>query len=201
MNILFLGDSITDWGRSRPDGKYLGEGYVKLVADTLRKNHPDIEFDFTNTGISGDRTGDVIARLDVDAIDRKPDLVVLMIGINDVWRRYDRDQRTSALQFERNYGTILDALINRAKAKLVLMEPFLLDVPDKPFRPDLDPKLVLIRRIAKKRRLPLIRLDELFSEASVGKPSLHYAGDGIHPSPEGAAFIAERVVAEIEKLL
>lgn len=201
MNILFLGDSITDWGRSRPDGKYLGEGYVKIVAETLRKNHPGTLFDFTNTGVSGDRTVDVIARLDVDAIDRKPDLVVLMIGINDVWRRYDQNLKTTALQFEKNYGTILDALLIRAKAKVVLMEPFLLDAPDKPFRPDLDPKIAAVRRIARRRRLPLIRLDDLFREASIGKSPLFYAGDGIHPSPEGAAFIAERVVAEIEKLL
>jgi len=201
MHILFLGDSITDWGRSRPDGKRLGDGYVKLVADDLQSRHPDIDFDFTNTGISGDRTKDILERIRPDMVDRRPDLVVLMIGINDVWRRYDRNDPTTQAQFSKNYRAILDAIQKDAKAKVILLEPFLVDVPDKPFRPDLAPKVASVRLIAATRRLPLIRLDERFRQAAKDRAPLFYAGDGIHPSPEGARFIADLVVPEIEKFL
>lgn len=89
MKVLFQGDSITDAGRDRTDPHYLGEGYPKYAAEALRAKFPNETFEFINLGISGDRTVDLLNRWQKDCIDVQPDVVSILIGVNDTWRRYD----------------------------------------------------------------------------------------------------------------
>ncbi|WP_243226079.1 SGNH/GDSL hydrolase family protein [Microbacterium sp. CIAB417] len=187
--ILFYGDSITDAGR-RTDPQELGDGYVRVIAEHLAQEHPEIRV--VNRGIGGNRTGDLIDRLDADCIDENPDVVTIMIGINDVWRRYDDDDATSPEQFEANLRTILTGIRDRAGASLVILEPFLLPVADKlRFREDLDPKIAIERRLAAEFGATFIPLDDLLARHGEQSSPEAIAGDGIHPSPDGHRIIAE----------
>lgn len=197
--ILFFGDSITDAGR-RDDPEQLGDGYVRVIAGRLSESHPELRV--VNRGIGGNRTGDLIARLDADCIDERPDVVSVLIGINDVWRRYDDDDATSAEQFEANLRTILAAIRQRTDAAIVILEPFLLPVTDKlRFREDLDPKIEIERRLADEFGATFVALDaSLIAHAQESSPE-DIAGDGIHPTPYGHRIVADRWLAATADLL
>ncbi|WP_460794823.1 SGNH/GDSL hydrolase family protein [Microbacterium sp. GXF0217] len=198
--ILFFGDSITDAGR-RTDPDQLGDGFVRVIAERFAESRPDLRV--VNRGIGGNRTGDLIARLDADCVDERPDVVSILIGINDVWRRYDDDDATSAEQFEANLRTILTELRDRTDAAIVILEPFLLPVTDKlRFREDLDPKIEIERRLADEFGATFIPLDAVLADAAAqaeGPASI--AGDGIHPTPDGHRIVADTWLAGVGELL
>ena len=85
MKILFQGDSITDAGRNRDDIHDLGHGYPLYAAKYLKERYPEIDFEFVDLGISGNQTKDLVERLQADFIDIQPDIVSIMIGVNDTW--------------------------------------------------------------------------------------------------------------------
>ena len=87
VRLLFQGDSITDAGRDKRDFHDLGNGYPKYAAELLKESNPEINFDFINLGISGNRTGQLFDRLYPDAIALQPDVISILIGINDIWHR------------------------------------------------------------------------------------------------------------------
>ena len=99
MKIVFFGDSVTDCNRVYDDPTNLGEGYVKYTTESLTNNFDDIDFEFINRGISGNRTCDLLARLDNDVIAHQPDIMTILIGINDTWCKFDMNDPTSAEQF------------------------------------------------------------------------------------------------------
>jgi acyl-CoA thioesterase I len=190
--VLFIGDSITDAGRDRDDPRDLGGGYPRVVAQTYAEDGADGEVTFLNRGISGNRVRDLRARWQADCLDLKPDLVSVMIGVNDTWRRYDRGDPTSAEDFERGYRAILQATVDSSSAALVLVEPFLLPVlPGQgSWREDLDPKIAVVRRIAADFSTTLVPLDTVMTEAATTRPAGELAADGVHPTPAGHALIA-----------
>lgn len=81
MTLLFQGDSVTDCGRSREDTTDLGPGYPRFAAEELAKRYPNLRV--INRGISGNRSGDLVARWEEDCLALKPDLLSILIGIND----------------------------------------------------------------------------------------------------------------------
>lgn len=91
MRILFQGDSITDGERDRNDQYHLGYSYPLYAADYLRQLCPDTEFEFINRGIGGNYTHDLLARLDSDVLKIQPDILSILIGVNDVWARRASD--------------------------------------------------------------------------------------------------------------
>lgn len=200
MKIIFFGDSITDADRDRQNPTDLGNGFVLFAANKLRLLYPDKEFQILNRGVGGDRTGDLLARIKNDVVAEKPDLVVLLVGINDVWRRFDAGLITTEEQFRDNYKKLVEA-IQKAGAKLVLIEPFLLDVVSKRnFRPYLDAFNKIIREIAN-GQIPLIPMDEIFRGLSQDIAPDQFAADGIHPTHRGCRYIADLAVKEIKNFL
>ena len=85
--ILFQGDSITDCGRNRNEFYGMGNGYANLVKATLGTDRPG-EYEFINRGINGNRIIDIYARIRNDIINLKPDVMSLLIGVNDVWHEF-----------------------------------------------------------------------------------------------------------------
>lgn len=203
MRILFQGDSITDAGRDRANPHDLGPGYPKYAAEQIRSRFPGKELEFINLGISGDRTGDLMARWQTDCIDLQPDVVSILIGINDVWRAFDSNMPTSAQVYEDNYRHLLEDIKAHTKAKILIMEPFLLhNSPDKEtWRADLDPKIVATRRLARAYADAYLPLDGLFAAASLREEPSYWAGDGVHPTEAGARFIGEYYAGAIASLL
>ena len=127
--ILFQGDSVTDAGRSREDDAQLGLGYPRLVSSLLSASYPELGLQFINRGISGNRVRDLKARWSEDCLELKPDILTILIGINDCWRRYDREDPTSPEQYEEDYRWILTQTQERTAAQIILLEPFVLPYP------------------------------------------------------------------------
>lgn len=190
MKILFQGDSITDWGRDRNDIHNLGNGYPKYAAKLLTERYPDIDFEFINLGISGNQTKDLVARLDTDFIDIQPDIVSILIGVNDTWHHAEQKDWIPNEVFEERYRTVLTAIKEKTNAKIMMMEPFLIPTEDKAFfREDLAPKIEIIRKLAREFADIYLPTDGLLASAFIGDDPLSYAADGVHPTAKGAEFI------------
>ncbi|OMD33788.1 SGNH/GDSL hydrolase family protein [Paenibacillus odorifer] len=191
--ILFQGDSITDWGRNHEDASSLGVGYAMMVAARLGYLYPEKNLTFINRGIGGNRIVDLQGRWDKDCLDLKPTWVSIYIGINDTWRRFDSGEETTPEQFEASYRDLIERTRKSLDAKLVLIEPFVLPVPEdrRTWRQDLDPKIHIVRELAREYGAPLVPLDGLFAAASVKAEPAYWAYDGVHPTPAGHALIAD----------
>lgn len=191
--ILFTGDSITDCGRVRENPDHLGFGYTSLAAAHLQARLASPELKIFNRGISGDRVAALLARFDADLLALKPTIVSILIGINDTWRRFDSNDPTSAESFERDYRSLLQKITMNLKARIVLLEPFLLHAPADRYawREDLNPKIDVVRKLAIEFGTELLPLDGLFAQAATLAPATYWAADGVHPTPAGHALIAE----------
>lgn len=123
----------------------------------------------------------------------KPTWVSIYIGINDTWRRFDSGEETTPEQFEASYRDLIERTQKSLDAKLVLIEPFVLPVPEdrRTWRQDLDPKIHIVRELAREYGAPLVPLDGLFAAASVKAEPAYWAYDGVHPTPAGHALIAD----------
>jgi acyl-CoA thioesterase-1 len=201
--ILFQGDSITDCGRSRNDDKQLGHGYASMVAARFNALYPELNVRFINKGISGDRTKDLVKRWKTDCLDLKPDVVSILIGINDTWRRFDRNNPTSTEEYKDNYHRILTQVRESLDAKIIILEPFLLPVSQDMqtlWRQDLDPKIHATRELAREFGAIFIPLDGIFAAAAVKQPPQFWAADGVHPTSAGHALIAHHWLNAIERL-
>lgn len=190
--VLFQGDSITDCGRSRDNGNDLGKGYAFLTAALFAQKHPDKNVTFLNRGISGNRVKDLQNRWQEDCLELKPTWVSIYIGINDTWRRYDSNSPTSTDEYASGYRDLILQTKRELDANLVLIEPFVLPVPEdrKAWREDLDPKIQAVRELAREFKTLYVPLDGLFAQASAQIDPAYWAPDGVHPSPAGHALIA-----------
>lgn len=204
MKILFQGDSVTDAGRDRSNPHDMGESYPKYASAMITDAFPDTEFEFINLGISGNRTEHLVQRLQSDFIDVQPDIVSIMIGINDVWHHYypGLEVETTDEAFEANYRTVLSAIREKTNAKILIIEPYLLYTPDKEvFRPEFDRKVAIVRKLAREFADRYLPTDGLFAAASVVESPVYYSADGVHPNAEGACFIGERYLETISPLI
>lgn len=194
MKILFQGDSVTDAGRDRSDCHDLGSGYAKFAAAMIADSFLDTEMEFVNLGISANRTSHLVERLQSDFVDIDPDIVILLIGVNDVWHHYDaKNVQTTAEQFETNLRTVLDA-IRKTGAKLVMLEPYMMYGSDKDFMyEELDEKIRIERALAHEYADAYVPLHALFAAETVRTPYTAFSPDGVHPNADGAAFIAQKV--------
>lgn len=195
--ILFTGDSITDCDRDRSDPASLGLGYVNMLVEHLRTERPNLRF--RNTGISGNRTGDLLARWDRDCIDLQPDWVSIMVGINNTWRRYDSNDPTPDDLFETEYRALLDRVNNETRARIIMCSPFLLHVDESVarMREDLDPKIQLLKGLAEEFDAVWVDFDAAFVAAQLRHIPYYWAEDGVHPSVAGHALMAETWLAAL----
>jgi lysophospholipase L1-like esterase len=202
MKILFQGDSITDAARDRSDPHDMGNGYPKFASAMITDAYPDTEFEFFNFGISGNRTCQLFDRLHAEGIAQQPDVISILIGINDIWHRHSHNIRTTDEQLVLNYRETLKRLKNETNAKIVMLAPFLLDCTDKEdIRTDLHRILPAIRALAAEYADVYIPLDELFEEALKTQPEpRYYSGDGVHPYENGVRLIAENYLKALEPL-
>ncbi len=163
--LLFLGDSVTDAGRDFENDRELGHGYVKIIADQLEQEDVTV----INRGVSANRVADLHRRIEADAISLQPDVVTIMIGINDTWFSFSRWEDTSVTAFKEVYRVILNRIKTETNAELILMEPFVLPYPEdrKEWRGDLDPKIGAVRELAAEFGATLIPLDGLLNALAI----------------------------------
>ncbi|GAA2322442.1 SGNH/GDSL hydrolase family protein [Nonomuraea roseoviolacea subsp. roseoviolacea] len=202
--VVFAGDSITDCRRlESEDG--LGFGYPLRVAGEWGLRHPDRSVTWLNAGVAGDKVMDLEARWRADVLDARPDVVSILVGMNDVgWHTYDPDGHPiSAQDFAAGYDRLL-APLAEAGAELVLIEPFLLPVSGevevgdmrlgaevrKEWRADLDPKIQAVRELAGRYGAHLLAADGMFAGLAATTGPEHWSEDGVHPTPAGHAALA-----------
>lgn len=207
VRIVFQGDSITDAGRDKRNYHDMGQGYPRYASEHLCATYPTVSFEFINQGISGNRSGQLFDRLYADAIAFDPDVISILIGINDVWHRYSKNPvSTTDEQYEVNLRTILSELKAKTHAKIVILQPFLLDAPTAAhMRDDVNRILPVVKALADTYADAFIPLDELFAEAMKTQPEpMFYSADGVHPNDNGRAFIGKiyaEAVAPLVKTL
>lgn len=192
MKILFQGDSITDCGRNREDFYDLGSGYPKYVAEMLREVFPDTEFEFINRGISAHKTGDLVARWEEDAIAHNPDIITILVGINDTWHCIWDQKWIPAEVYEANYRKLLSDIKEKTNAKIVVLEQYLVPMKGMEiFHGDLEEKINLTRKVAREFADRYVPLNGLFATACVMEGLEKWTEEGVHPTEDGHRLIAE----------
>ncbi len=198
--ILFQGDSITDAGRDRRrednanDTRALGSGYAFLAAASLLADFPEAKLTIYNRGISGNKVFQLADRWEKDCLALKPNLVSVLIGVNDIWHNLDGRYDGTSEIYERDYR----ALLERTKralpgVKLVVCEPFVLRcgaVNDRWF-PEFDGYRAAARRVARSFDAVFVPFQEMFDQAIRTAPPAYWAGDGVHPTIAGAELMAQ----------
>ena len=204
MKILFQGDSVTDAGRDRSDPHDMGNGYPRYASAMIQDSFSDKEFEFVNLGISGNRTEHLVERLEADFIEIQPDIVSIMIGVNDVWHHYAFEYvETTDEQFEKNYRTVLDAIKSRTNARILMIQPFLLETVDpakQAYTEELARKQAIVKQLADEYADAYLPLDEILHTETEEEPA-YYAADGVHPTPDGACYIGEAYLGAIAPLI
>ena len=194
MKLLFQGDSVTEAKRDYADPADLGHGYVRLIAEYLKLFHPDRDFTVLNRGVSGDRSIDLVSRWQQDTIRLAPELLTILIGINDTWYRYDFNEETTLEMFEKNYRSLLeDVRTKLPDTQLILMEPFHLPC-DESFRlwhADLANKQLVTRELAREYGARFVPLNGIFADECTRTAPQLLAADSVHPTPLGHALIAK----------
>ncbi len=202
--IVFQGDSITDAGRSRENTAERGFGYPTLVSAELGYKYP-LEFDFINTGISGNRIVDLYARIKRDIINLKPDYLTILIGINDVWHEINDRNGVDNDKFMRVYSALIEEVKTMLpEIKIFILEPFVLSASATEkkygiFRRETEMRAESAKKIAEKYDLTFIPLQADFDEAEKKAEASYWLSDGVHPTSAGHELIAKKLTAALEK--
>jgi len=203
QTVLFQGDSVTDSGRIREDAHSLSEGYPGRVADIYNALFPNNEITFYNRGNFGNRSSDLLARYEADFKALKPDFLSILIGINDVWRRYDENDPTSAQQYEKNYRTLLTQVRNDfPKIKIMMIDPFLLKTTPEKFcwREEVDSKIQVVRTLATEFADYYLPLDSILNTlccTNLYTPA-QLSTDSVHPTYTGHGVIAYQYLKALD---
>lgn len=207
--VLLQGDSITDAGRKKdshePNNKEaLGKGYASLIAYHLLTAHKDKDLKVYNRGISGHKVPNLYARWDKDCIDLKPDVLSIMIGVNDYWHTVAFGSKYEGTV--ESYKTGFNALLKRTKDKLpdvqlVVLEPFVVRDAERTTRADWFPEFSDRQAVAKETAETFgavwVPFQTMFDDAvAAGTPNKHWSGDAIHVNGNGAALMAMRWLHE-----
>lgn len=197
--ILFIGDSITDCGRDYSDIESLGNGYVNILYNGFLKYN----YTVINKGIAGNKVADILNRIEKDCIDLKPDLVSILIGINDVWHFMNLDYydiKAEMERFERVYRDITEKIKSSGIENIFIIEPFVLPYPEdrKMWRNDIDKRIQIIRNIAKEYKCKFVSIDGLINECGINEEFSKYSEDGVHPTIDGHNVIAENWISNFK---
>lgn len=188
--VVLQGDSITDASRNRDvEGPNcsMGYGYASLVCAKMTSEYPEAGPYIYNRGISGNRIIDLYARWKSDTLNLKPDLLSILIGVNDIWHEVAHKNGVDAERYERIYRELLDWTMSELpEVKIMLIEPFVVRsevVCEEIFR-QVPERCAIVRKLAKEYDLPLMTNDWLV-EAEKEAPGLYWMHDGVHPSYAG----------------
>jgi lysophospholipase L1-like esterase len=190
--VIFFGDSITHAGVAP-------HGYITLLQQMLAKEGKDNAFDLIGAGIGGNKVYDLYLRLEDDVLSKKPDIVFIYVGINDVWHKKTSGTGTDPDKFERFYNKIIDKL-QAAGAKVVICTPTVIG-EKKDFVNELDGDLnkyaAIIRNIAKNKNTGLIDLHKAIIEYidahnPEDKAKDVLTVDGVHMNDAGNEFLAKQ---------
>jgi isoamyl acetate esterase len=191
--VIFLGDSITEAGMNRG-------GYVNRIDSMAKTENRSNDFEFIGAGISGNKVYDLYLRLEDDVISKKPGLVVIFIGVNDIWHKESFGTGTDQDKFEKFY----QAIINKLKAinsKIILCTPAVIGEKtdfSNPQDGDLNQYSNIVRTLAQKNNLQLVDLRKAFLEYNLkNNPANKDRGiltaDRVHLNAAGNLVVAQEI--------
>ncbi|MBN1124303.1 MAG: SGNH/GDSL hydrolase family protein [Sedimentisphaerales bacterium] len=195
QTILFIGDSITDAGRREPTYAPLGRGYVHFAAHWLWARYPHLELNIRNSGISGDTTRTLKFRWERDCLAHKPDILSILIGINDVWCQHDQPNLVRRAvfmeEFEANYTGILKVTQNAFPCQIVLIEPFMFcNNPSCPMFKTLHAYIEIVNDLSHRFDTLLIPMQDRIDKAILQTPPNRWSQDMVHPYSWAHAWLA-----------
>lgn len=201
--VLFQGDSITDCGRHKENvwegeaplfNSAMGAGYAQMIAADLRASRAGDNLDFLNRGISGNRVVDLYARWKSDALNLKPALISILIGVNDTWHEAKRSNGVKPERYEKIYRMLLEWTREvLPRTDLVLLEPFILPcgAVEPHWEPEMAQRRDIVKRLAGEFGGLFVPLQERFSRAAEATGPEYWLGDGVHPTLAGHRLIAD----------
>ena len=195
--ILFQGDSVTDCGRTSsgdPDGN-LGVGYPYFITARLWADRLGEEIETVNRGISGNRVVDLYARWKIDALNLNPDVLSILIGVNDTWHEFMYRNGVEVPRYAGFYRNLIDWTREKLPdCKLVLCEPFVLEtgVVTPEWVQEMDQRRAAVKSLADEYGAVFVPFQSVLSAAAekAGDPA-KILGDGVHPTPRGHQLMAD----------
>lgn len=193
QQIIFFGDSITQQG-AEPGG------FIPLIDSMCNVERLGNKYGFTGSGVSGNKVYDLYLRLEDDVLSKNPDMVLIYIGVNDVWHKRSLGTGTDQDKFERFYEAIIRKLTNN-KIKVILCTPAVIGERANNSNPqdgDLNQYSKIIRDIATKDHLPLVDLRNIFLQYELQhNPDNRIEGiltqDGVHLNANGNKLVAKEM--------
>ena len=203
--FVFQGDSITDAGRDFHDDENRGCGYPTLVAARLGRDYPGA-FRFLNRGVSGDRVVDLNARIKRGIINLRPDVLSILIGINDVWHELgDSPNGVDNEKYYRTYCDVLDEILRACPGvKIYILEPFVLkgtatEANWETFRCETALRAASAKRVAERFGCTFVPLQAAFNALCEQAEPSYWLRDGVHPTAMGHQVIADALIEAVEK--
>ena len=204
QKILMIGDSVTDCNRREENTAFLGDSYPHLVASELYLKYPELNIKVINKGISGDTSKMLIDRWQEDVLDNNPDILTILIGINDVWRHYDcpdPSKRVSKADYIKNMRYMIESLIHTAK-KIIVLSPFYLEEDmTKPMKAQASEYINALRKLVTEYDVVFIDLQAEFEKLmkKYSAEQLSFKSDKIHPTMFGQYIISKLIIEELIK--
>jgi len=196
--VLFQGDSITDWGRDHNKNtanefNTLGSGYVLLTASSLLREYAALNLQIYNKGVSGNKVFQLSDRWDTDALTIKPNVLSIMVGVNDYWHTITSGYKGTIETYRGDYRKLLDRTKQALPGvKIIIGEPFAMkDVKavDASWYPAFDAYRQAARDTASEFGAGFIPYQSVMDEALKLAPAPYWSLDGVHPSPAGASLM------------
>lgn len=186
QTILFIGDSITDTDRNNPAYSPFGFGYVHFVANTLLAKNSDYNLSIINMGIAGNSVRELEQRWEKDCLEHKPDILSVLIGVNDLMRRHRGPEKLPLAVYPDEYESTYRRLIRNAReqcnCQLVLMEPFLLcSDRENPIYHELQRYIKAVHGIAGQFGAVVVPLQKQIDKMLEKVPAENCSDDSIHP--------------------
>jgi lysophospholipase L1-like esterase len=203
--VLFQGDSITDGGRKRTGNNYnhiMGQDYGYIIAAQIGALYPERNLNFINRGLNGNCVTDLAGRWQVDTLDLKPNLLSILVGINDALSGELKGETVD--QYEATYDKLLaETIAALPKVKIVLGQPFLLPVGK--YRDNYAVELAevkkhqdVVAKLASKYHLPEILYQKAFDDACLKAPADHWSWDGVHPTYAGHGLMVREWLKTVD---
>jgi lysophospholipase L1-like esterase len=205
--VLFQGDSITDAGREKEkelpnNSRSFGSGYAFLAASALMNDLAELNLTLYNRGISGNKVFQLADRWQKDCLNLKPDVLSILIGVNDYWHKRNGNYDGTVDVYENDYRALLQRTKNELPdLKLVICQPFYVlntSAVDETWVEPMKEYQAAAKKIAKEFNAIWVPFQEVFDEAIKYAPATYWTGDGVHPSMAGAQLMAEAWLRAVE---
>lgn len=198
--ILFQGDSITDAGRNRDDSspnspRALGSGYAMLATAALLEKYASNDLKIYNKGISGNKVFQLAERWDRDCLELKPDVLSILIGVNDIWHKLNGQYNGTPEIYRKDYIALLERTRKALPGiKLVICEPYAVKgvkAVDDNWYPEFYEYQKAAKEIAGQFGAIFVPFQKVYDEAQKLAPGSYWTPDGVHASFAGAQLMAK----------